>query len=426
MSLELSGQPLQGEVQILPSKSQLHRLLICAALSEEESLLETAHTQAEDILATTDCLEALGASITAVPAGYRVHPIQRKNLPKKAQLPCRESGSTLRFFLPLVCALGVETEFLLAGRLPARPLAPLDALLMKQGCILSRPSPNTLHCRGQLQAGLFSIPANISSQYITGLLFALPLLSKASQLQLTGKIESADYIEMTLDALAVFGVNCPYDASAQSYAISPQTCHSPETVFVEGDWSNAAFWLTAGAFSGGSIRCHGLNPESKQGDRAIVDILKRVGAEVTWKNHCLCIDSKERRGFSLDVSAVPDLVPILAGLASICQGESHLYNAHRLRLKESDRLHSVTQTLQTLGGDITEGEDDLRIWGKPSLVGGKVDSWNDHRIAMLVGIVSSVCPQGVTLTGADAVRKSYPNFWEILARLGTRHKEVLP
>ena len=419
MKLTVEPGRIAGDVTILPSKSHLHRLLIVAALAEGETFLRSGHTEAEDVETTIACMRALGAEIERVEGGFQVKPLDRANLPKTAILPCKESGSTLRFLLPVVCALGVQGEFHMAGRLPERPMAPLDAELTQKGIRLWRPSPDVLCCQGQLQGGDFAIPGDISSQYITGLLLALPLLAEDSRLTVHAPIESEDYIEMTREVLASFGA-----APAQTencYQIRGGTVfQSPGTADAEGDWSNAAFWVVAGAMPGGRIRLRGLNKNSRQGDKAVCDIVEQMGAVVQWEGDAITISEGTRRGVEIDAAAIPDVIPVLTALAAVSEGVTLIRNAARLRLKESDRLTATAETLNTLGADVTELPDGLEIKGVPSLKGGTVDSWGDHRIAMTAGIASAACTEPVTITGAEAVRKSYPQFWDELEQLGKR------
>ena len=417
MRVTVAPGGVKGEVSAVPSKSHLHRLLICAALCDAPTLVHSPPTAAEDITATIGCLSALGAKIERVAQGFAVTPIDRARLPAQATLPCGESGSTLRFMLPVVAALGVTGRFELHGRLPQRPLAPLDAQLTGGGVRLSWEVPGVLRCEGKLAPGEYTLPGNISSQYVTGLLLALPLLEGESGLTVTPPIESEDYIAMTLDAMARFGLTPPLVDGR--YQITGRAAfRSPGEVSAEGDWSNAAFWLCAGALPGGDIRCRGLSASSSQGDREICEILTRMGAQVSWEGDTLRVREGERRGIEIDGRATPDLIPVLCVVAALSQGETVVKNAARLRLKESDRLTATAQTLNALGAKVTEEESGLRIQGVPRLAGGEADSWGDHRIAMMAAIASAGCEGPVTITGGQAVRKSYPSFWEELAALG--------
>jgi len=436
MKAKVLPGPLAGSLTILPSKSHLHRLLICAALADKETFISSAPTEAEDVAATMACLTALGATIRpySLPRegcpegagwcppteGWLITPIDHNNLPTHAVLPCRESGSTFRFMLPLVCALGVSGEFHMAGRLPERPLAPLDEELTRQGITLTRPEPKILCTEGKLQAGDFLLPGNVSSQYITGLLMALPLLTGDSTLTVEGRVESADYIHMTREATAAFG-RTPTLIENRYEIQGGGQYQSPGTVNSEGDWSNAAFWLCAGAMPGGNIALQGLDPQSRQGDKALVDILAKMGAKITWTDSVVTVQEGTRSALQIDAAAIPDLIPVLSAVAAVSRGYTVIKNAARLRLKESDRLAATATVLNTLGAKIQETPDGLKIEGVPFLTGGTVDAWGDHRIAMMAAIASTACKHPVTITGAEAVRKSYPQFWQELAALG---KEV--
>lgn len=380
MDITILPGKLSGTVSAIPSKSQAHRYLICAAFSKTPTNLICPETN-RDMNATADCLRALGAGILRTDFGYSVSPVSE--IPKTAILDCCESGSTLRFLLPVVGALGVDATFRMEGRLPERPLSPLWEEMERMGCTLSRPSSNTIRCTGKLQPGKYSIDGGISSQFITGLLFALPLVGRNAALDVTGNIESKPYIVMTEAAIRLF-----------SYPFG----HTPGTVTVEGDWSNAAFFLAAQAL-GSDIQVTQLKADSPQGDRACATWLPAL------KNHC-----------SIPSADIPDLVPILAVVAAANRG-ARFTGVHRLRLKESDRVAAVIEMIENLGGSATATENTLTVCGT-GLTGGTVNSHNDHRIAMAAAIASTVCTAPVTVIGAEAVNKSYPHFWEEFRRLG--------
>ena len=412
-----------GEVFAIPSKSHLHRLLICAALANENTVISCEHTGADDIKATVACLEALGAAITTLVDGFDVSPIKRENLPKMCVLPCKESGSTFRFMLPVVCALGVTGEFHMEGRLPERPIAPLDGQLTSKGIKLSKPTPTTLRCEGQLEPGTYTLPGNISSQYISGLLMALPLLKTDSILEVTEDIQSKDYIEITLDVQKEFGVIHPL--VNQTYTIHGNSQYqSPQHVIADGDWSNGAFWLACGAMPKGDITLKRMNPQSLQGDRQMADIITQIGAHLSWEQcpldtgNQITVKEGQRNAVEIDAGAIPDLIPVISAILSVANGTSVITNASRLRIKESDRLATTAKILNTLGAKITELEDGLIIEGVPSLKGGQVDAHIDHRIAMTAAVASLACTEPVILTGAQAVNKSYPKLWEDLQSLG--------
>ncbi|MCL1949858.1 MAG: 3-phosphoshikimate 1-carboxyvinyltransferase [Turicibacter sp.] len=408
---------VSGEVLAIPSKSHLHRLLICAALADTTTKILCQHTGAEDIKATVACLEALGANIDKLEDGFFVQPIDRDNLPETCVLPCKESGSTFRFMLPVVCALGVTGEFHMEGRLPERPIAPLDRELTAKGITLSKPTATTLKCEGQLQPGVYTLPGDVSSQYISGLLMALPLLDEDSTLEITGDIQSGDYISITLDAQEVFGVRHAY--ANQTYSILGNVkLAGPAEIIADGDWSNGSFWLACGAMPKGDVVLRGMNPNSLQGDRRMTDILEAIGAHLSWNKSTVAVKEGKRQAVEIDAGPIPDLIPVLSAILAVADGTSIIRNAARLRIKESDRLTTTANTLNALGAKITEMEDGLIIEGVPSLKGGTVDACIDHRIAMTAAVASMACTEPVILTGAEAVNKSYPKLWEDFKLLG--------
>ena len=387
MDLTLMPRRLRGDITVIPSKSQAHRLLICAAFADKATQLVCRETNA-DIEATAHCLCALGAEILRTDTGYTVFPATK--VPAKAALPCGESGSTLRFLLPVVGALGVDATFLLEGRLPQRPLSPLWEEMERMGCSLSRPTKNTVRCHGKLKSGAYTIDGSVSSQFITGLLFAHALIGGCT-LEITGKLESKPYVDMTQDALQLF--------CAPNF-------HTPGTLPVEGDWSNGAFWLAANAL-GSDLTVHGLHTESSQGDRAVMKILRLLMYGTP----------------TVSAADIPDLVPILAVCAAAKQG-AVFTDIRRLRLKESDRVASVIAMIEALGGKAEANENTLTVCGT-GLRGGVVDAVNDHRIAMASAIAATVCTENVTILGAECVKKSYPAFWEEYTRLGGKYELYL-
>ena len=387
MDITIHPRLLRGDIQVIPSKSLAHRYLICAAFADNPTQLRCEDTN-RDIEATADCLRALGSNIIRTESGYSVHPIER--LPERAVLNCCESGSTLRFMLPIVGALGVDTTFLMEGRLPQRPLSPLWEEMERMGCRLSRPSESTIRCEGKLKPGNYTIDGGVSSQFITGLLFALSLIQGEWDLEITGKVESLPYISMTQKAMQLF--------QAPHY-------HSPGAVTVEGDWSNGAFWVAAQVL-GNDLSVHGLNPESIQGDQAAKNLIPALKDNIV-----------------IDARNIPDLVPILAVVAGVNQG-AVFTNIQRLRIKESDRVVSTIAMIEALGGKATTVGDALVVWGT-GYRGGTVDSYNDHRIAMAAAIAATVCTEPVTILGAEAVNKSYPKFWDEYHRLGGNYEQYL-
>ena len=380
MDITIEPGKLSGKIQAIPSKSQAHRYLICAAFATSPTTLLCPETN-RDIEATADCLRALGADIQRTDVGYTIRPIE--NIPQEAVLNCCESGSTLRFLLPIVGALGVDAVFQMEGRLPNRPLSPMWEEMERMGCTLTRPTASTIRCQGALRAGKYSIDGGVSSHYITGLMFALPLISGKTSLEITGKLESKPYVTMTERAIDLF-----------QYPHAP----SPGEILVEGDWSNGAFFLAAEAL-GNDVTVTNLNPDSPQGDRAVADLLPML------KHH-----------YTISAADIPDLVPILSVVAAANEG-AVFTDIQRLRLKESDRVATVIEMIENLGGKAESTDATLTIHGT-GLVGGTVNSHNDHRIAMAAAIASTVCTAPVTIYGAEAVNKSYPHFWKEFHRLG--------
>ena len=408
MSRILRPGPRSGCVKIPASKSQAHRLLICAALGRGETAIR-CDGLSRDIEATAACLRALGAQIREEDGCLYVQPI--RTVPAgELTLPCGESGSTLRFLLPVVGALGAEAVFFREGRLPQRPLAPLDAELLAHGMCLEEDGAR-LRCGGQLRPGAYTLPGNVSSQYISGLLLALPLLEGESSLRVTGALESAAYVTMTEQALRLAGIQI--SKHNMDYIIHGQQRGTlPETLTVEGDWSNAAFFLAIGALSPLGVCVRGMERGSTQGDRAVLEILLGFGAEIREREGEILIRRGTLRGQVIDAAPIPDLIPVLSVLAAVSEGETRIENAARLRLKESDRLASTTGLLRALGAEIEELPDGLVIRGRERLEGGTVDSAGDHRIAMSAAVAATACAQPVTVRGAGCVEKSYPRFWE--------------
>lgn len=404
MTVNLPAGALAGQVRIPASKSQAHRLLICAALGKTPVTLH-CDGFSKDIIATAHCLRALGAEVALEnDALIRLTPGRTD---AACALMCGESGSTLRFLLPVAAALGATATFHMEGRLPQRPLAPLDEELTRHGVTLTRDG-DTLAVTGRLQPGDYTLPGNVSSQYVSGLLMALPLLHGDSTLTVTGKVESAAYIAMTEDALRLSGIT--FQKEGWTYRIpGRQTFALPQALSVEGDWSNAAFFLCAGALSEKGVTVTGLNAASSQGDRAVVDILRAFGASVTETADAVTVSAAPLHGITIDANPIPDLIPVLSVVAAYAAGETKIVNAARLRLKESDRIATTAALLRSLGGSVEELPDGLRLRGT-ALTDGTVDSANDHRIAMSAAIAASGCR--VTVEGGECVSKSYPRFWQ--------------
>jgi 3-phosphoshikimate 1-carboxyvinyltransferase len=394
-----------------------HRLLICAAFADAPTTVICTETN-NDIEATAGCLSSLGANIKRTTDGYEVEPIDRARIQDAPLLDCGESGSTLRFMLPIVAALGKGGRFALHSRLPERPLSPLREELEAHGITLEGKEILTLS--GRLEGNSFSIDGGVSSQFVSGLLFALSLLDHPSTLEITGKLESAPYVDMTCNSLALFGAKPNKTESGFEVNVCGKLV-SPILISVEGDWSNAAFPLALGVLSG-EVEVLGLDRNSTQGDSKIVELLREFGADITYipDRRSYVAKKSELHGIRIDASQIPDLVPILATVASVANGRTEIYGAARLRLKESDRLESTSQMLNALGASITVRDDGLIINGRNSLSGGCVDSFNDHRIAMSAAVASAVSQNEVTVKHAESVQKSYPRFWDDMMSLGIK------
>ena len=400
-----------GTVKIPASKSMTHRLLIAAALGKDSKILHFDGFS-NDIGATIVCLRALGAEITELGGGdWRVTPVGTVS-DAECSLFCGESGSTLRFLLPIVGVLGANAVFHMEGRLPERPLEPLRTILCEHGMKIEK-TGDLLVCGGKLSGETFEIPGNVSSQYVTGLLAALPRMPADTVLRVTGNVESAAYIAMTEQVLRMAGIR--FEKVGWEYSISGgQMYDLPEHVEVEGDWSNAAFFLCAGALSPAGVCVAGLHRDSAQGDRAVLDILREMGANVVTEEGAVTVRRGTLRGVTIDARPIPDLIPVLSVLAALAEGETVIEHAGRLRLKESDRLTSTAAMLSALGGQVTELPEGLRIQGVSQLAGGTVEACNDHRIAMAAAVAAGGCRGNVIVRGSECVNKSYPDFWRDL------------
>ena len=414
MEMRCSPAILSGKIKAISSKSHAHRVLICSALANEPTKIN-CNVLSKDITATLECLKMLGADIKTEENTILVNP-QKFN--EKAEIDCGESGSTLRFLLPLVSALGIDTTINAHGRLPERPLSPLKEELEKKGVVFQKDNEYPLHITGNLQSGDFELAGNISSQFVSGLLFALPLLKGDSKIRLIPPVESKSYIDITVETLRDFGIIV--EETENTYIIKcNQKYISPKEITIEGDWSNSAFFLCAGALSKDGVTVSGLDIYSTQGDKKILDILKRMGASVEVNNDEITVKKNKLMGTMVNGGDIPDLVPVVSVMGAMCdKGVTHIVNASRLRLKESDRIATTESLLSKVGAAVSETDDGLVIWGENDLIGGRVDGANDHRIVMSAAIFSSLCALPVDIVGAEAVSKSYPHFFEDFNSLG--------
>ena len=409
---------LNGKVNIPPSKSFAHRAVIAGFLSGESCRISNL-SLSQDIKATLGCAKTLGGKFNFDKKSASVtFKDVFKTIKRTPTLDCGESGSTLRFFIPIALAMYPKANFTGHGRLMERPLTPYFDIFEEKGIkyILKN---NVLSVEGKLQPGIFKIDGSISSQFITGLLFALPLLDGDSRIEIEGNLSSRSYVDITISVLQSFGIEIENE-NYSAFNIKGNQQYKPQDYTVEGDFSQAAFFLVAGAL-GCNVTCQGLDENSLQGDKKIIEIIEETGAKVDrCSNSSLrAIHTGNMHGITVDADEIPDLVPILAVLMCFCKGTSRIENAGRLRLKESDRLAAICSELKKMGADITEGEDFLEIQGKQVLCGGQLSAWNDHRIAMALAIAACRTEGEVVIDGAKhAVKKSYPNFFDDYKALG--------
>lgn len=412
-SIEIIPAPLRGRVRIPASKSYCHRGILAAALASGESRIKQV-SFSDDIRATIAGVQVMGAAVEQQAEALL---IKGGLVPREfASLDCKESGSTLRFLIPVALWNNKRSLFLGQGKLGQRPLEPYLKIFREQGISYSS-TGLPLELQGTLLPGSYELSGSISSQFITGLLFVLPLLKGDSTLLITDALESKDYIAMTLQVLQAFGIHIEQQ-SDRYYLIKGNQHYQSGTYPVEGDFSQAAFWLTAGAL-GGEIDCLGLNLHSRQGDKVILDFLSAAGVHIHSSETSIAATALHPiKAFTADVSQCPDIAPILAVLASIAEGTSRIVGAGRLRYKECDRLRAISQELNRLGAAVSEGEDSMTITGKPQLEGGEADSWGDHRIAMALAVAALRCKHPVILHNSGVVSKSYPEFFEDFKQLG--------
>lgn len=420
MNITLTPAPLSGTVAAIPSKSHLHRLLICASLGDTEICLPCPMLS-QDIEATIRCLNALCATVEYQNNELSIIPIQASH--QNVTLDCGESGSLYRFLVPLVGALRKTATFKLSAKLPQRPMDALWNTLEAHGITIIGKGTASPIVSGTLTPGRYEIPGDVSSQFISGLLFALPLLSGDSEIIITGETQSIGYIQMTLDALKDFSIcigssRTPTPTDISGFSVpGNQHYHAKNTPVPEGDWSNSAFWLCAAGACSGEITVTGLNRNSGQGDKAVCDILRQFGADVTQAENAVTVRKGNLHGITIDAADVPDLIPALAVVAAAAMGTTVIQNISRLRLKESDRVTTVCGLINALGGNAASDENTITIIGNGALSGGTYDAFQDHRIVMAAAIASTICKNPVTVTNAQNVDKSYPEFFHDFARL---------
>lgn len=420
-SLKIYPRQLKGKVKIPPSKSMAHRALICAALSHGVSKIRNIEFS-DDIIATINGMRALGAVINQKEDYIEVKGINFKHnlIPREYErvIDCNESGSTLRFLIPIALIYEGITRFVGRGNLGKRPLDTYYEIFDKQNIKYQYTKDKLdLIISGVLHSDEFKIKGNISSQFITGLLFALPMLEKDSKIIITTELESKGYIDLTLNAMKEFGVEIE-NKNYKEFIIKGNQEYKARDYVVEGDYSQGAFFLCADSL-GSNVDVIGLKSNSLQGDKEIIDILKRMGAEIISKDNSIKAKAENLTNTIIDASGCPDIIPVLSVAASLAEGTTEIINAGRLRIKECDRLSAVTEELKALGADIKEKEDGLIIHGVKEFEGGaSVWSHKDHRIAMTIAIASTRCKGPIILKDYECVSKSYPNFFKDFKDLG--------
>lgn len=395
-----------GTVNVPPSKSDVHRAIICAAMANGVSRISPV-ALSNDIKATIGCIKALGADAVLE---NNVLTVDGTNMYKNktALLDCGESGSTLRFFIPIAAVGNINATFVGKGKLPQRPIGIFTEALPKAGTVCKTEGGLPLEIKGQLKSGIFEIPGNVSSQFITGLLLALPILEGDSEIVLTSPLESVGYIAMTIRTMKQFGVNI--QATEKGWHIKGGQSYKTCDYTTDGDWSQAAFFMALGAVSG-KVTVKGVAKDSTQGDKKCAQILARFGAKVTQLDNEVTVEKGELKAITIDASQIPDLVPVLSVCAAFAEGTTKIINAERLRIKECDRLKATAELLNNLGGKVKELSDGLEITGVSSLKGGNVNGYNDHRIVMSAAVCAARSDEDITATFAMSINKSYPDFY---------------
>lgn len=414
--ITIESAKLGGVVTAPPSKSLSHRLMIAAALSEGESILE-GMKESVDIRATKSCLETLGAKITLVNQTMTVNGCGRPSDLTDTTMFCAESGSTLRFMIPIASLSGKFVSFEGKGKLTTRPIDPYFPIFDKSEITYEYEDALPLKIKGTLQAGEYDLPGHISSQFVTGLLMSLPLLERDSKINMTTKLESRDYVDLTIDVMEAFGVQVKNN-NYESFEVAGNQSYTAKQLRVEGDYSQMAFWAVAGVIGSEPIVIENASKDTNQGDSRIFKIIEEMGGRVEYGETSITVFPSQTKNVTINVSEIPDLVPILAVLGSMSQGTMTICGGERVRLKESDRLKAIATELNKVGGEVTETPDGIIVKGVEGLTGGAVEGWNDHRIVMAMAVAASRCNEPLTIDGWRAINKSYPEFFKDYQDLG--------
>lgn len=423
MKIKIRPGKLNGTIEIPPSKSYSHRAVIAAALAENGKKSKIDNLKfSVDITTTTDIMENWGAEIERFESALEIIGNGGKVVPRDKYVQCNESGSTIRFLIPVGITSKNELVFDGKGKLVDRPLDSYYRIFDKQGLKYETTGGKLpLTVNGKLKPGNYEIDGNISSQFITGLLYALPLLEGDSKLIINKNLESKGYVDLTLEILKLAGIEI-VNNDYKSFDIRGNQTYKPFDYIVEGDYSQVAFWIVAGIISANrdnEVKCLHVNKNSLQGDRGIIEIVTRMGAKLEIFDDYVIVKPSKTKGTVIDISQCPDIGPVLTVLAALSEGETRIINGERLRIKESDRITSIKTELNKLGGNVSEEGDSLIIQGVEGFRGGiTVNAWNDHRIAMSLAIASTRCEKEIILEEAESVRKSYPHFWDDFVKMG--------
>ena len=423
MKIKIKPGNLKGTIEIPPSKSYSHRAVIAAALAENGKKSKIDNLKfSVDITTTTDIMENWGAEIERFESALEIIGNGGKIAPRDKYVQCNESGSTIRFLIPVGITSENELVFDGKGKLVDRPLDSYYKIFKEQGLKYETTGGKLpLTVNGKLKPGNYEIDGNISSQFITGLLYALPLLEGDSKLTINKNLESKGYVDLTLEILKLAGIEI-VNNDYKSFDIRGNQTYKPFDYTVEGDYSQVAFWIVAGIISANrdnEVKCLHVNKNSLQGDREIIEIVTRMGATLEIFDDYVIVKPSKTKGTIIDISQCPDIGPILTVLAALSEGETRIINGERLRIKESDRITSIKTELNKLGANVAEEGDSLIIQGVDGFTGGvTVSAWNDHRIAMSLAIASTRCEKEIILEEAESVRKSYPHFWDDFVKMG--------
>lgn len=400
-----------GRVTAPPSKSMAHRAILCALLCEADCKVKNI-CLSEDISATLssaplfDKKWQLGGDVIYFSKGEKSHEIT---------IDCNESGSTFRFLLPIASALGKKVTFTGKGKLPTRPYKMLADVLTQHGASFDKTEGLPLNVCGKLKSGEYKIRGDVSSQFVTGLLFALPLLDGDSKITLTTELQSKGYVDMTVYALKSFGIEIGVEKDG--YFVKGNQKYKAVDFEVEGDFSNAAFWLVLGALNG-KITVENLNSESLQGDKQIVGVLEKMGANIKFQNNAVTVENSSLHGIEIDVGQIPDLAPVLSAALAFADGNGGIVNGERLKIKESDRLSAIYQNLTSAGVKARLTDDSVFVEGQKEISFCRLNGFNDHRMVMTAAVMASKSADGIEVSDITAVKKSYPDFFEKLTIFG--------